>query len=54
MKQSIKSRKHRVPRRINPMRNIPRYTVIKMTKIKDNEKNIKRTRKTDKQGNSLD
>ena len=49
MKQSIKSRKHRVPGRINPMRNIPRYIAIKITKIKDKEKNIKRTRKTDKQ-----
>ena len=49
MKQSVKSRKHRVPGRINPMRNIPRYTANKMTKIKDKEKNIKRTRKTDKQ-----
>ena len=41
MKQSIKSRKHRVPGRINPMRNIPRYIAIKITKIKDKEKNIK-------------
>ena len=41
MKQSIKSRKHRVPGRINPMRNIPRYIAIKITKIKDKEKILK-------------
>ena len=29
---------HRVPGRINPSRNMPRHTVIKLTKIKDKEK----------------
>ena len=35
----------RVPRRINPRRNMPpRHTVIKLTKIKDKEKTLKATR----------
>ena len=34
----------RVPGRINPRRNMPRHTVIKLTKIKDKEK-LKTTRK---------
>ena len=35
----------RVPYRINPRRNMPRYIVIKLTKIKDKEKLLKATRK---------
>ena len=34
----------RVPGRINPKRNTLRYTVIKLTKIKDKEKLLKATR----------
>ena len=34
----------RVPGRINPRRNMPRCTVIKLTKIKDKEKLLKTTR----------
>ena len=34
----------RVPYRINPRRNTPRHTVIKLTKIKDKEKLLKATR----------
>ena len=34
----------RVPGRINPRRNMPRHTVIKLTKIKDKEKILKATR----------
>ena len=44
-KQSTKSRKHRVPGRINPRRNTPRHTVIKLTKIKDRDKIFKATGK---------
>ena len=35
----------RVPGRINPRRNRPRHTVIKLTKIKDRDKILKTTRK---------
>ena len=34
----------RAPGRINPRRNMPRHTVIKLTKIKDKEKLLKATR----------
>ena len=34
----------RVPGRINPRRNTPRQTVIKLTKIKDKKKLLKTTR----------
>ena len=34
----------RVPDRINPMRNMLRHIVIKLTKIKDKEKILKATR----------
>ena len=34
----------RVPYRINPRRNMPRHTVIKLTKIKDKQKLLKATR----------
>ena len=43
-KQSTKSRKHRVPGRIDPGRSTPRHTVIKLTKIKDRDKILKATR----------
>jgi len=42
-KQSPKSKKCRVLSRINPKRNMPRYTIIKLTKIKDKEKILKAT-----------
>ena len=35
----------RVPGRINPRRNTPRHTVIKLTKTKDKEKLLKATSK---------
>ena len=38
---STKSRKRRVPYRINPRRNRPRHVLIKLSKIKYKEKNIK-------------
>ena len=41
-KQLAKSRKHRVPYRINPRRNRPRNTVVKLMKIKDQRENMKR------------
>ena len=31
----------RVPHKINPRRNMPRHILIKLTKIKDKENNIK-------------
>jgi len=34
----------RVPSRINPEKNTPRHTVIKLTKIKDKDKILKTTR----------
>ena len=34
----------RVPGKINPRRNTPRHTVIKLTKIKDRDKILKATR----------
>ena len=43
-KEIVKSKKHRVPGRINPRRNTPRHTVIKLTKIKDRDKILKATR----------
>ena len=39
----------RVPGRINPRRNMPRHTVIKLTKIKDKEKLLKATGEKKKQ-----
>ena len=38
----------RVPGRINPRRNMPRYIVIQLTKIKDKEKLLKATRENNK------
>ena len=43
-KELPKFRRFRVPGRINPRRNMPRHTVIKLTKIKDKEKLLKATR----------
>ena len=40
----IKSRKHRVPYRINPRRNTPRHILIKLSKIKYIEKILKAAR----------
>ena len=37
-KETIKSRKHKVPYRINPRRNMPRHILINLTKIKHKEK----------------
>ena len=34
----------KVPGKINPRRNTPRHTVIKLTKIKDRDKVLKATR----------
>ena len=34
----------RVPGRINPRRNTPRHTIIKLTKVKDKGKIVKATR----------
>ena len=34
----------KVPSRINPRRNTPRHTIIKLTKIKDKDKILKTTR----------
>ena len=39
-KYSLKSKKHGVPHRINPKKNMLRHILTKMTKIKD-KKNIK-------------
>ena len=44
----------RVPYRINPWRNMPRYILIKLSKIKNKEKNIKSSKgktKNNIQGN---
>ena len=35
---------HRVPGRINPRRNTPRHTIIKMTETKDRDDILKATR----------
>ena len=43
-KEIVKSRKHRVPFRINPRRNMARHIVIKLAKIKDKEKLLKAAR----------
>ena len=43
-KETHKSRKHRVPYKINTRRNTPRHLLIKLTKIKDKEKLLKATR----------
>ena len=43
-KQSIKSKRHRVPHKINPRRNIPRHILIKLTKTKHKERILKAAR----------
>ena len=43
-KEPPKSRKCRVPYRINPRRNTLRHTVIKLAKIKDKQKLLKAAR----------
>ena len=43
-KQSIKSKRHRVPYRINPKRNTPRHILIKLTKTKHKERILKAAR----------
>ena len=47
-RQSIKSRKHRVPDRINLRKNTLRHIVMKLTKIKDKHKILKQQGKKDK------
>ena len=47
-KESVKSRKHRVPCRINPRRNTPRHILIKQYKITYKEKIIKAAREKQK------
>ena len=42
--KSIKSKKHRVPCRINPRKNMPRHILIKLTNTKHKEKIIKAAR----------
>ena len=43
-KQSIKSKRHRVPYRINPRRNTPRHILIKLAKTKNKERLLKAAR----------
>ena len=43
-KEIVKSKKHRVPYRINPRRNMPRHTLIKLTKTKHKERILKAAR----------
>ena len=43
-KQSIKSKRTRVPQRINPRRNMPRHILIKLTKTKHKERILKAVR----------
>ena len=45
-KEIIKSKRHRVPYRINPRRNTPRHILIKLTKTKYKERILKAARKT--------
>ena len=47
-KEIIKSRKCRVPYRINPRRNTPRHILIKLSKIKYKEKILKAAREKQK------
>ena len=46
--KSPKSRKYRVPYKINPRRNMVRHILIKLTKIKYKEKIYKQHRKSNK------
>ena len=43
-KETIKSRKHKVPYRINPRRNMPRHILINLTKIKHKAQILKAAR----------
>ena len=43
-KQSIKSKRHRVPYRVSPRRNTPRHILIKLTKTKYKERILKSAR----------
>ena len=43
-KETIKSKRHRVPHRINPRRNMPRHILIKLTKTKHKERILKAAR----------
>ena len=43
-KEIIKSKRHRVPYRINPRRNMPRYILIKLIKTKHKERILKAAR----------
>ena len=55
-KQSTKSKRHRVPYRINPRRNTPRQILIKLTKTKHKERILKAAREKQQvtyQGNPL-
>ena len=54
-KEIVKSKRCRVPYRINPRRNMPRHTLIKLTKTnKTQRKNTKRSmRKATNKGNSM-
>ena len=47
-KEIVKSKKHRVPYRINPRRNTSRHMVIKLTEIKQKQKYYKQQRKGNK------
>ena len=47
-KEIVKSRKHRVPHRINPRRNTPIHILIKLSKIKYKEKILQATRESNK------
>ena len=40
-KEIIKSRKHKVPYRINPRRNMTRHILIILTKIRNKERTLK-------------
>ena len=42
--RDIQARKHRVPNNLGPKRTIPRYTIIKMPKVKDKE-NFERSKR---------
>ena len=43
-KEIVKSKRHRVPCRINPRRNTPRHMLIKLTQIKYKERILKTAR----------
>ena len=43
-KEIVKSKRHRVPYRINPKINMPRHILIKLTKTKHKERILKAAR----------